>query len=109
MSAAAGRSSSGTSRRRYPVTSEVIAHRTAIEAEAGGRTLCDLLRATAADYGDLPAYSDRSGDEPWQTMTWQQFRDSVLRLAAALVQLGLAPGDRVALMVPNRMEHVLTD
>src|SRR5262249_45546342 len=35
--------------------------------------------------------------------------DEVLRLAAGLVRLGLAPGDRVALMLPNRMEHVLAD
>ena len=91
------------------MTTEVIEQRTAIEAEAGGRTLCDLLRAAAADYGELPAYSDRSDDGSWQTLTWQQFRDGVLRLAAALVKLGLAPGERVALMLPNRMEHVLAD
>ncbi|HXP20465.1 MAG TPA: AMP-dependent synthetase/ligase [Streptosporangiaceae bacterium] len=88
---------------------EVIEHRTAIEAEAGGRTLCDLLAQTAESHGDLPAYSDRDGTGPWQTLTWRQFRDSAVRLAAALVELGLAPGERVALMLPNRTEHVLAD
>src|SRR5262249_34404275 len=42
-------------------------------------------------------------------MTWRQFRDQALRLAAGLVKLGLKPGEKVALMLPNRMEHVLAD
>jgi long-chain acyl-CoA synthetase len=91
------------------VTSEVIEHRAAIESQAGGRTLCDLLAETAASHGDLPAYNDRDADGPWQAMTWGQFRDGALRLAAALVELGLRPGERVALMLPNRTEHVLAD
>src|SRR5207245_7107690 len=70
---------------------------------------CGLLERTAADHGDEPAYSDRDGDGPWQTLTWREFRDRALRLAAGLVRLGLEPGDRVALMLPNRLEHVLAD
>ncbi len=91
------------------MTTEIIEERAAIEAEAGGRTICDLLARTAADFADLDAYSDREGDGPWQTLTWRQFRDSALQFAAALVRLGLKPGDRVALMLPNRTEHVLAD
>jgi len=91
------------------VTSSVLDDRAAIEAEVANITTCDLLKATAASYGDLPAYSDRDGDADWQTLNWREFRESVLRLAAGLVQLGLAPGERVALMLPNRLEHVLAD
>jgi long-chain acyl-CoA synthetase len=91
------------------VTSAVIEERADIEAQTAGVTLCGLLRQTAAEHGDEPAYSDRDGDATWQTVTWQQFRDQVMRLAAGLVRLGLEPGDRVALMLPNRMEHVLAD
>ncbi|HET7014251.1 MAG TPA: AMP-binding protein [Streptosporangiaceae bacterium] len=87
----------------------VLAERAEIEANVGGRTLCDLLKTTAAQYGDLPAYSDREGDEPWQTVTWNEFRDAALRLAAGFVRLGLKPGERVAMMLPNRYEHVLSD
>ena len=86
-----------------------MADRAMIDARVGGRTLCDLLSATAAEYGDLPAYSDREGDEAWQTVTWREYRDMALRLAAGLVELGLEPGERVALMLPNRFEHVLAD
>ena len=91
------------------MTSAVIEQRADIEAQIAGVTLCGLLRQTAAAHGDEPAYSDRDGDDAWQTVTWREFRDQVLRLAAGLVSLGLRPGDRVALMLPNRMEHVLAD
>jgi long-chain acyl-CoA synthetase len=91
------------------VTSSVMQERAAIEAEVAGRTVCTLLRETAADYAGLPAYSDPDGAGGWKTLTWEQFRESVLALAAGLVRLGLQPGDRVALMLPNRLEHVLAD
>ena len=58
----------------------------------------------------MPAYSDR--DAPgaeWQTLTWAQTRQRALELAAGLIELGLQPGERVALLMPNRVEHVLAD
>jgi long-chain acyl-CoA synthetase len=91
------------------VTGSVTQQRAQIEAEIADMTLCHLLATTAANNADLPAYSDREPDAAWQTLTWKEFRDTVLRLAAGLVRLGLKPGDRVALMLPNRMEHVLAD
>src|SRR5262252_11032644 len=95
--------------RRTQVTDSLIQQRAQIEAEIADMTLCDLLTTIAANYADLPAYSDREPGAAWQTLTWRDFRDTVLRLAAGLVRLGLKPGDRVALMLPNRMEHVLAD
>ena len=91
------------------MTSAVIDQRAEVQAATAGLTLCRLLEATAAEHGDQPAYSDREGGGEWQTLTWRQFRDRVLTLAAGLVELGLRPGDRVALMLPNRVEHVLAD
>ncbi len=91
------------------MASDVLEQRAAVEAEVGGRTLCDVLAQTVASHGDLPAYSDRDGSQAWRTLTWGQFRGEVLGLAAALVRLGLRPGERVALMLPNRAEHVLAD
>jgi long-chain acyl-CoA synthetase len=91
------------------VTSGVIAQRADIEAQTAGLTLCGLLERTAASHGDELAYSDRDAGGPWQSVTWRDFRDEVLRLASGLVGLGLEPGDRVALMLPNRIEHVLAD
>ena len=74
-----------------------------------GRTLCGLLASTAQRRGGEPAYSDRDDGGPWQTITWEQTRQQALELAAGLIGLGLQPGERVALMLPNRVEHVLAD
>jgi long-chain acyl-CoA synthetase len=90
------------------VTTDVLRQRAELEAAIEGQTLCDHLLETARKWGDKPAYSDRD-DGPWQTITWEQTRQQVLELAAGLVALGLKPGERVALMLPNRLEHVLAD
>ena len=74
-----------------------------------GRTLCGLLASTVQRQGGEPAYSDRDDGGPWQTITWEQTRQQALELAAGLIGLGLQPGERVALMLPNRVEHVLAD
>jgi long-chain acyl-CoA synthetase len=86
------------------VTDQILQQRAAI----AGRTVCDELRMTAERWGELPAYSDRDGG-PWQTISWQQTRQRALELAAGFIALGLQPGERVALMLPNRAEHVLAD
>jgi long-chain acyl-CoA synthetase len=40
-------------------------------------------------------------------MTYRQLRDSVDRLAGGLAGLGVRPGDRVALILPNCPQHVI--
>ncbi len=91
------------------MTSDVLEQRAAIEKVAAGRTVCDILAAAAESWGDRPAYSDRDDGGPWQTITWQQTRELGLQVAAGFAALGLQPGERVALMLPNRVEHVLAD
>ncbi len=86
----------------------VLEQRTDMEHEAAGRTICGELAAAAGQWGDRPAYTDRDGG-PWHTLTWGQTRERALQLAAAFATLGLEPGERVALMMPNRVEHVLAD
>src|ERR1035441_8168022 len=76
--------------------------------QVAGRTVCSQLLATAQQWGELPAYTDRDGG-PWQTITWEQAREQALQLAAGFIALGLQPGERVARMLPNRVEHVLAD
>ena len=94
------------------MTTEILEQRAEMEQAAGGqegRTLCDELAATVERWGGEPALSDRDDDGPWQTITWAQARQLALELAAGLIELGLQPGERVALMLPNRAEHVLAD
>src|SRR6185437_15398523 len=91
---------------------EILDQRAEIEKVAWGdtgRTVCDVLAATAEREASEPAYSDREDSGSWQTITWEQTRQQALELAAGFIELGLQPGERVALMMPNRVEHVLAD
>ncbi len=92
------------------MTSEILRERAELERGIAGRTLCDQLSDVAGQSGEMPAYSDRGRpDTEWQTLTWAQTRQRALELAAGFAELGLAPGERVALLMPNRVEHVLAD
>jgi len=90
-------------------SAEILQRRAEIEAQIAGRTVCDHLRDTAEASAGAPALSDRLARGEWQTLTWAQTRQRVLELAAGFIALGLARGERVALMLPNRSEHVLAD
>ena len=74
------------------------------------RTLCGLFRARVAATPDQIAY--RQFDEAtgeWLAFNWAQVAAEVLRWQAALTREGLAPGDRVALMLKNCVEWVIFD
>jgi len=90
------------------MTAQILQRRAEIERAMAGQTICDLLDRTAAAAGDAPAFSDEAGDG-WQTLTWAQARQRIRELAAGFAAIGLVPGERVALMLPNRSEHVLAD
>lgn len=49
----------------------------------------------------------RRSADGWTGETWAALQDSVRRLAAHLVRLGLSPGDRVVLMLPTSIEWEL--
>jgi len=73
-------------------------------------TLCGLFRARVAASPDQVAY--RQFDEArdaWVSFTWAQVAAEVARWQAALAKEGLAPGDRVALMLKNSVEWVIFD
>jgi long-chain acyl-CoA synthetase len=93
------------------VTAEILQRRAGIEQQISGLTLCDLLERTAAGSGEAAAYSDEADgtQDGWRTLTWAQVNQRARELAAGFAALGLAPGERVALMLPNRSEHVLAD
>jgi len=90
--------------------SQILAQRSEIGRLAGGRTFCDLLAATAREHSDLPAYSDTwTAPGEWETISWGQTRELALQVAAGFIALGLQPGERVGMMLPNCTEHVLSD
>jgi long-chain acyl-CoA synthetase len=45
----------------------------------------------------------------WHDLTWSDYRADVLACAAALVEAGIQPGDRVGLLGENRVEWMIAD
>ena len=73
-------------------------------------TLCGLFRARVAATPDKVAY--RQFDDvraTWVSFTWAQVAAEVARWQAALANEGLAPGDRVAVMLRTCVEWVMFD
>ena len=90
---------------------DVLEARARIEKEIAGQTLLTAFAATVATEGDKPAYSDKVGVEGqgWRTLSWAETGDAARTVAAALITYGVEPGDTIAVMASNRIEHVLSD
>ena len=91
---------------------DVLADRARIEEQVAGRTLIDVLADTVEQHGDQPAYSDKHDvpeGESWRTLTWSEVRETALDAAAGMIALGVQPGDTLAIMATNRIEHFLAD
>ena len=98
--------------REHQMSNDVLSERARIEAAVAGRTLVDALAQTASTHADKPAYSDKHEvpeGQAWRTITWAQTRELALDVAAGLMAAGVQPGDTVAIMSTNRIEHFLAD
>jgi long-chain acyl-CoA synthetase len=73
-----------------------------IEA-AAARTVCGLAAASAAKHGDRTAVRFKRDGE-WQELTFDQVAEIVEELALGLIDLGIAPGDRVCILADTRPE-----
>ncbi|WP_181312150.1 AMP-dependent synthetase/ligase [Nocardioides campestrisoli] len=89
---------------------DVLAERARLQEKVEGRTLIDSLADTVREHGDEAAYSDRNRvSEGWRTLTWHETRELALDVAEGLASMGVQPGDPVAIMATNRIEHVVAD
>jgi long-chain acyl-CoA synthetase len=70
--------------------------------------LSALHRATCAALGPLPALRFKR-DGVWRHLTWDDYRREADHAAAGLVELGVKPGDRVAILSENRWEWLAAD
>ncbi len=67
-----------------------------------------LFRDRVAATPDGAAFRHRT-DAGWQSLNWRQAGAQVFALAAGLVDLGVEPGERVAIVSATRIEWVLVD
>lgn len=73
-------------------------------------TVPQRFAAMAERYPSRPALSSKPPKaKEWQTLTYAQIAAQVKRVALGLQALGIAPGDRVALLSENRPEWVIAD
>ncbi len=66
------------------------------------------LFARAETEGGMPALAIRQGDS-FQPISTAEAVASIRRLAAGLIALGIAPGSRIAIFSPSRIEFTLLD
>jgi long-chain acyl-CoA synthetase len=82
----------------------------ATSESTGSRTIADLLPKAAAKYADRVAvkYKDKGSGE-WRDVTFREVGEIVSEIGRGLVDLGIAPGDRVALLCNTRPEWTYAD
>src|SRR5439155_26707256 len=72
------------------------------------RNLADLLRVQAERLGPRTALRYKQ-QGLYHDVRWRRYRDDASACAAALVDAGVRPGDRVGLLAENRLEWLLAD
>jgi long-chain acyl-CoA synthetase len=76
---------------------------TAAPSSTGSLTIADLMGLAVERHGDQPAVSFKRGDE-WVDVTYREVGEIVSEIARGLIDLGLAPGDRAAILCSTRPE-----
>jgi long-chain acyl-CoA synthetase len=71
----------------------------------GSKTMADLGLRAAQKFGDTPALMHKVGDE-WQNISYAAFGDTISEIGRGLIDLGLQPGEKVAILSHSRPEWV---
>ena len=69
----------------------------------GSKTIADLLPLAVDKYGDGPAQRFKSGDA-WVDRSYSELGRSVREISLGLVDLGIVPGEKVAILSHTRHE-----
>ncbi len=82
-----------------------------IDRLAEGHTVASLFLDTVEQLGDdYVALRERAGaGDGWTELNWTQYADAVARVAGGLRAAGLERGDRVILMLHNRIAFQIAD
>lgn len=84
-------------------------HVPATQIAASCRTIFDLLRVRAERDPDVVAYFEKDADGAWRATSWRGFYELAAAAAGGLRQLGIARGDRIAILGPTRSKWSVCD
>src|SRR5919199_2937161 len=76
---------------------------TAAAQATGSKTIADMLPIATQRFGDQVAQRFKVGDE-WKDVSYAELGEIVREISLGLVDLGLAPGDKVAIVSHTRPE-----
>jgi long-chain acyl-CoA synthetase len=74
----------------------------------GSATIADIVGLAAERYGEQPAARFKRDGE-WQDISYRELAEIVSELGRGLIDLGLQPGERVALLCTTRVEWSMID
>src|SRR3954466_10601963 len=74
----------------------------------GSVTIADIVSLAAERYGAQPAARFKRDGE-WAEVSYRDLGETVSEIARGLIDLGLEPGDRVALLCTTRVEWTYAD
>ena len=69
----------------------------------GSRTIADMFGLAAEKFGDRPAARFKDGED-WADVSYREAGEIVSEIARGLIDLGLQPGERVAILCSTRAE-----
>ncbi len=80
------------------------------EAATGSKNLADLLPLAVKKHAGLPAqlYKDKASGE-WREVTYEQLGEIVREASLGLQDIGIEPGDKVAILAHTRPEWTYSD
>ena len=94
--------------REEPTREEVCYPMKPLEAVARYGTLHRMFFVRAEDFGDAPMVMEGKSGE-YRPISWREMAEEAREIASGLLSLGVAVGDRVAIMAYNRPEWLVAD
>jgi long-chain acyl-CoA synthetase len=82
---------------------EAVTAGAAAAAGTGSKTIADLLPLAVRRYGDRPAQRFKSGDR-WVDLSYAELGEIAKEVGLGLIDLGIRPGDKVAILSHTRPE-----
>src|SRR4029079_19147058 len=81
---------------------------TAASQSTGSKTIADLMVCAAEQFADRVAVRHKIGDE-WRDVTFAEVGEVVREIGLGLIDIGIAPGERVSLLCNTRPEWTYCD